>query len=168
MTKEDLVKLMNKDLQREYEHWFTYMQACTSVKGLHRLELEEFFWDEAKDEMEHIKELALRIRGINGEPVSNTNLKINDVESFMQKHYKSVSNPDGSSWNNYNEIQNLPNFWLDIVLVMEQEVVAIFAERIKQTEELGGSDGMSLHVFYEDMINDSRKTVDKVKMLLSM
>lgn len=142
MTKEALVKLMNEDLVREYEHWFTYMQACTNIKGLHRLEFEEFFWEEAQDEMEHVKELSLRISGLGGTPVSNLNLKFDVVYD--------------------------PVLLLHDVLQMEEEVVAIFAERIKQTEEMGGSDGMSLHVFYEDMINDSRKTVDKVKMLLSM
>ena len=149
MNIQEFVKLMNEDLLREYEHWFTYMQAASSVRGLNRLELEEFFLEEAKDEMEHIHEFALRLNGLDTEPVTSVALSIQtpiDDEKFNR----------GDS-----------RFWLEKILAMEIEVVEHFAKRIKTTEEIGGADGYSLHVFYEDMINDSRKTVDKVKMILN-
>ncbi len=139
---------MNEDLLREYEHWFTYMQAASSVRGLNRLELEEFFLEEAKDEMEHIHEFSLRLRGLDVEPACSISLSI-------QKPIDDEKFNDGDSV-----------FWLKKILDMETEVVNHFASRIKTTEEIGGADGYSLHVFYEDMMNDSRKTVDKVKMIL--
>lgn len=153
MTKEEMIGLMNADLVEEYFHWFSYLQAATNVKGLHKLELEEFFWDESKSEMEHIREFAFRIQGLGGQPVDNVS-----------------SNVNLELWKSSKEI-------LEHVLWMEENVVKTFAERLKLLEGILGndclqggldtSDSISLRIFYEDMMDDSRKTVDKVKMMLT-
>jgi len=142
-SKDEMIGLMNADLEEEFHHMMFYLMASTQVRGLHRLELEEFLYDEAKDEMNHIREFSQRILGLGGTPVPLTNPQI----SF-------------SEWHDARKV-------LQRIVEMEKKVVDTFATRIKQTEELGGADGLSLHVFYEDMIGDSRATVDKVTLLLS-
>jgi hypothetical protein len=49
---------------------------------------------------------------------------------------------------------------------MEKEVVDNYARRMKDANELGGSDGQWLEIFLEGQIQDSREDVDHFRQIL--
>jgi len=61
VDKEELVRLMNGDLSREYQAIITYIQYAASVTGPYRQELKEFFEKEIPDELRHARYLADKI-----------------------------------------------------------------------------------------------------------
>jgi bacterioferritin (cytochrome b1) len=144
MTEKEFLRLMNDDLKREYQHMLFYLHSSALITGLNRHELSEFLFEEAQSELKHVREFTDQIIAHGGTPLLATQLT-----------------------------DTLPNYFtgdpgsiLSFVLQMEQDVVNIFAERLKQTEEIASPFGQLLHIFYEDQIVDSHKTVHEVKMLL--
>jgi len=146
MKLDDLIFQLNQDLAREYAHWHYYMNAAVRVCGLHREEYQEFFQKEAAGEMQHILEFSQLILGLGGSPVT------------MPAYFMTPgSDPETLLLGAYS---------------MEKEVVGQFVERMDQADQLeenGGNDkidGRYVHLFLEDQMLDSRKTVDHLRELL--
>lgn len=141
------------DLANEYAHWHFYMQAATSVRGLHREELSEFFLEQAASEMKHIEQFRRLIqglitrRGIASEVPNN----VGDFKSGMTD----------------------PVELLRAALEMEDQVVENYVLRHSQAEQLAGSssnkdaiDGTYVALFLEDQILDSRGDADNILEML--
>lgn len=139
-TLSDLIRDLTDDLAHEYMHMHCYLHYSATVVGLHRQELKEFYLEEAASEMKHVSEFADRLVGLGGIPKT-------DVVFFPKDHID-------------------PKDQLNQILRMEEERVETYSHRMKQCEALGGADGSSMHVFYENQIDDSRQTVDHVRQML--
>lgn len=146
MTEAEFLVLMNEDLKREYQHMLFYLHSSALVTGLHRHELSEFLFDEAQGELKHVREFTDQILAHGGTPLLPNQEVLDRVPNYVTGDPKSI---------------------LSFVLQMEKEVVNIFSERLKETEQWPGSFGQILHIFYEDQIMDSHKTVHEVQMMLS-
>jgi bacterioferritin (cytochrome b1) len=141
---QEFVVLMNDDLKREYQHMLFYLHSSSLITGLHRHEISEFLFEEAQSELKHVREFSDQILAVGGFPV---------LPSAVT---------DGIP-----QYSGLPLDILTHVLKMEQQVVSIFAERLAWTEKnLPAPFGEILHIFYEDQIMDSHKTVHEVQMML--
>lgn len=152
MNLENLIDLLNSDLSREYSHWHFYMSAASSVRGLHREELREFFLEEAKGEMQHVQEFRSLIQGLITK--RNLNKKITELPC------------------EYAFGLNKPEDILKEALKMEDEVVRNYAERIinaSKLQENGGEDevdGKYVELFLEDQLSDSRHDADHIREML--
>lgn len=139
-TKEQLLKDVADDLAHEYMHMNCYLHYASTVTGLHRQELREFYLEEAASEMKHVMQFADKLVGLGGFPESKA--------AFFP------------------QVPTTPKEQLEQILRMEEDRVETYAIRMRQCEELGGPDGSTMHVFYENQIDDSRNTVDHVRQLL--
>ena len=152
MKLEDLLKLLNEDLAREYSHWHFYMSAASSVRGLHREELKEFFMEEAAGEMKHVQEFRQLLQGLITR--RNLNIRITELPCEFNADFKN------------------PRDLLEEALKMEEEVVKNYSERINQASELqenGGEDaidGKYIELFLEDQLLDSRHDADNIREML--
>lgn len=149
---EELVDLLMQDLSREYSHWHFYMQASTSIKGLHREEIGEFLLKEAGGEMKHIEEFSRVLNGL----IARRKLdkKISTNVAFFK-----------------NDL-SCPKEILKEALSMEEIVVSQYVERIEYASNLqnnGGLDrvdGKFVELFLEDQILDSRSDADHIRMMI--
>lgn len=152
MNLENLIDLLNDDLSREYSHWHFYMSAASSVRGLHREELREFFLEEAKGEMQHVQEFRNLIQGLITR--RNLNKKINELPC---EYVSGLTKPEDI---------------LKEALRMEDEVVKNYVERITHASKLqenGGEDevdGKYVELFLEDQAQDSRHDADNIREML--
>lgn len=144
MTIEEFLKLMNEDLKREYQHMLFYLYASALVKGFHRHEISEFLFDEAQSELKHVREFSDQILAVGGFPQLPDSLT-DDMPRLTGDSLEAI---------------------LRHVLKMESEVVTIFSDRLRESEEMTGPAGQILHIFYEDQIMDSHRTVHEVQMML--
>lgn len=154
MTIEGLVSLLEADLANEYAHWHFYMQAATSVRGLHRQEIGEFFLEQAASEMKHVEEFRRMIHGIK-------------TRRGMPGCVPSAAAP-------FRTGITCPAALLKAALEMEDEVVKNYVLRHSQAEELASSgsqqdsvDGTYVALFLEDQILDSRGDADNILEMLS-
>lgn len=155
MKIEDLVSLLESDLANEYAHWHFYVQASTSVTGLHRQEIGEFFSEQASSEMEHVGQFRRLIQGI------KTRRKIpGEVPSTVAEF--SSGNSD-------------PIELLKAALEMEDKVVSNYVLRHSQAEAIANSeqaehedivDATYVALFLEDQILDSRGDADNILEML--
>lgn len=151
MTIKEMVELLKGDLANEYAHWHFYMQAATSVRGLHREEISEFFLEQAASEMKHIEQFRRLIQGL----ISRRGL---DTE---------VPNAVGDFKSGMSDPAEL----LRAALEMENQVVANYVLHHAQAEEMAESekdpvDGMYVALFLEDQILDSRGDADNILEML--
>lgn len=152
MKVENLFDLLAEDLSREYSHWNFYMQASTSLIGLHREEIGEFLLEQAKEEMGHIEEFKRVLHGL------NERRKLNKLIPTKISQFK-------------NEL-SCPEEILKEALRMEDEVVKNYVQRIEDAcslQEEGAEDkidGKYVELFLEDQILDSRKDADHIRMML--
>jgi ferritin len=152
MKIEDLVDLLVVDLSREYSHWHFYIQASTSIVGLHREEIGEFLLEEANGEMKHVEEFKRMLHGV----ITRRNLN-KKVPTKVAEFKNDLCCPK--------EI-------LEEALRMEDEVVKNYVERIENAcslQENGGEDkvdGKFIELFLEDQITDSRKDADQIRMMI--
>jgi ferritin-like protein len=153
MNIEQLVDLLLGDLANEYAHMHFYMQAATSIRGLHRQEIGEFFSEQAASEMKHVEEFRRLIQGI----ITRRNLDKKVPSAVAQ----------------FKEGLTCPKELLQAALEMEDQVVANYALRHSQAEELAemGSDadkadGTYVALFLEDQILDSRGDADNIREML--
>jgi len=152
MNLDKLIDLLNEDLSREYSHWHFYMQAATSVTGLHREELGEFFLEEAAGEMKHIEEFKRLLNGLLSRRQIN----------------KSVTTKVADFKNNL----SCPEEILEEALRMEEEVVSKYVARIEDASKLQENegedkiDGKYIELFLEDQILDSRSDADNIRMMI--
>jgi ferritin-like protein len=152
MNIEEFVDLLIVDLSNEYAHMHFYIQACTSVKGLHRQEISEFFNEQAQSEMKHVEEFRRMIQGI------ITRRKLNKKIPNLVADFK--------------ENLSCPKALLRAALEMEDQVVSNYVLRHSQAESLSenGSedsiDGTYVALFIEDQILDSRGDADNIREML--
>lgn len=152
MNIEQLVDLLIGDLANEYAHMHFYMQAATSISGLHRQEIGEFFSEQAASEMKHVDEFRRLIQGI----ITRRNLDKKVPNSVAQ----------------FKEGLTCPVDLLKAALEMEDEVVQNYVKRHSQAEGLvsnGGEDmvdGTYVALFLEDQILDSRGDADNIREIL--
>lgn len=140
MTNEELITLVNEDLKNERKHLAFYLQAGVMVQGLHRPELREFFLEEAGDELKHCQQFADLVVYLGGVPTAEVNEFPTDLVCPVQI--------------------------LKYVRDMELEVAENYAERLRQTEELGNANTAYCHVFYEGQLEDSWATAREVEQLI--
>lgn len=148
MTIDDLIDLLIGDLANEYAHMNFYMYASTSVKGLHRQELSEFFSEQASSEMKHVDAFRRLIQGL----VTRRGLG-RSVPCRIAEFKKDLDDPKDLLW---------------AALQMEDEVVENYVLRHSQAEQIGGADGMYVSLFLEDQILDSRADADNIRELLKI
>lgn len=153
MTIEQLVVLLESDLSNEYAHWNFYMAAATSVRGLHREEIGEFFAEQAASEMKHIEQFRRLITGLK-------------TRRGLTGEVKSTVAPFKSNI-------TCPRELLQAALEMEDEVVSNYVLRHSQAEQLAASgsqedsiDGTYVALFLEDQILDSRGDADNILEML--
>jgi bacterioferritin (cytochrome b1) len=139
MTKEEMIELLKSDLRNEWTHLNFYLFHASAVVGLHRHEFKELLMKEAGSEMTHVIEFSDVIRGLGGEPESESN----EFQKFSD-----------------------PSAIIAAACEMEQHVVSNYTQRIKQAEQLGGVDGQWLEIFLEKQIEHSREDVDEFRQML--
>lgn len=147
MRVSDLVDLLRSDMTRELSHMQFYLNAAIVVKGIHRAEYRELFLKEAASEMTHVQEFGDVIVGLGGIP---------PIEAAEFKNNLTC-----------------PMLILKEAINMENLVVANYVERMDQCEEIeknGGLDKVDarwVHLFLENQLIDSRKTVDEFTQILN-
>lgn len=139
MKLEEIIAILNDDLKNEWTHMRFYLYHASAVAGLHCHEYKELFLKEAASEMNHVTEFSDVIRGLGGEPITDWH----DIPFLTE-----------------------PRKIIEKALEMEVEVVENYTKRIKQVEELGGSDGQWLEIFLEKQIEHSREDVDHFRQIL--
>jgi hypothetical protein len=136
---------MLSDLRNEKKHMLFYLTAASTVGGIHREEFKEYFAKEAASEMAHVIEFQNALLGL-GVDLTETN--------------------DAVEFNHY-ILSYSPIELLDYALKMEAEVVANYAQRIKEDVKLlQEPDQTWMENFYEDQLVKSREDVDNLRMLL--
>lgn len=152
MNIEQMVDLLMGDLANEYAHMHFYMQAATSVRGLHRQEIGEFFSEQASSEMKHVEEFRRLIQGI----ITRRNLNKTIPSSVAE----------------FKEGLTCPWELLKAALEMEDQVVLNYVTRHSQAENLASNgsldmvDGTYVALFLEDQILDSRGDADNIREML--
>ena len=139
MNIETMIELLNQDLKNEWMHLRFYLYHASAVVGLHCEEYKEIFLKEAASEMEHVTQFSDVIRGVGGQ------------STYLSKEFTTHTTP------------------VDIIrcaLAMEEEVVSNYTNRIKDAQDLGGTDGQWLEIFLESQIEKSREDVDHYKQIL--
>ena len=139
MTLDQMLELLNNDLKNEWKHMRFYLWHASALTGLHAEEYKEVFLAEAASEMKHVTEFSDLIWGLGGEPTSASN----DFSMFL----------------------DVPGA-LAYALMMEEEVVKNYAERIEQAETLPSPAGRWLAIFLEEQLAHSRQDVDRFRRLL--
>lgn len=139
MNKQKMIELLNLDLKNEWKHLRFYLYHASAVVGLHCEEYKELFLKEAAGEMLHVTAFSDAIIGLEGEATHESN----DFSRFTS-----------------------PKDILHYAFEMEREVVDNYARRMKDANELGGSDGQWLEIFLEGQIQDSREDVDHFRQIL--
>ena len=117
-----------------------YLAAYSMVTGIESIEVREFFEEEAKSEMAHVKEFSNLIVGLGGVPEMSSN-------SFVFADTSSRA-------------------MLNYALLMEEEVIENYCKRMADAEALGGTDGRWIVIFLEEQVMHSREDVDKIRQLL--
>ena len=140
MTLEAMIELLKGDLRNEWKHLRFYLWHASAVTGLHAEEYKEVFLKEAASEMEHVTEFSDLLWGLGAEPT-----------------------PDSNDFSMFTDVRGA----LEYALMMEEEVVKNYCERIEQAETLPNPVGRWLTIFLEDQINHSRRDVDRFKRLLA-
>lgn len=139
MTLLQIIELLNADLRNEYKHMHFYLYHATALVGLHAEEYKELFAEEAKSEMEHVKQFSNLIWGLGQQPTCF-----------------------GNDFPLFTNVTNALQYAHD----MEAEVVKNYATRINQCAELLEPERTWLTVFLEDQLSHSRQDVDRFKRLL--
>jgi bacterioferritin (cytochrome b1) len=139
LMKQEILNKLNDDLKNEWKHHCFYLHAASTIQGIESIEYKEFLVEQSKEEFDHVLAFSDMIVGLGGVPTK----QVND--------YPTLSNTK--------EI-------LEYALLMEEEVVKNYVERIAEAEELGGVDGRWIVIFLESQIEDSRKDLDKIRQLL--
>jgi bacterioferritin (cytochrome b1) len=142
---DEFMRLLYSDLRNERKHMLFYLTNSGSIKGIDAIEYIEMFEDEAKEEMNHVKEFQNMIVGIGGD--------LNCAEAHGHEKF---------------EIFTSPNESLKYALTMEEEVVDNYVNRIESLDNLHDRVIKKwLEVFYEKQIEKSQADVDKYKRLLN-
>lgn len=110
MTKEELIDLLNKDLEKEYSSAVQYIQHAAKVTGAQYQTMQKELVVHANEEIGHAVGLAAQIVALGGDPTVEVGKRyVSDDTVEMLK-------------------QDLEG---------EKDAVARYKERVKQAEELG-------------------------------
>ena len=154
MKIEGLLDSLMGDLSNEYAHWHFYVQASTSVVGLHRQEISEFFLEQATGEMKHVEEFRRMIQGV----MTRRGLE-KKIPSLPAEFWQGLSSPEDL---------------LSAALEMEDRVVKNYVARRQEAEDICDSgadledvvDATYISLFLEDQILDSRSDADNIREML--
>jgi bacterioferritin len=136
ITREQLVDLLNEDLAREYQAVIQYRTYATTVSGVYRLELREFFEAEIADELGHARILADKIVTLGGRPATSA-----AAVKYTEDAKEMLRN----------------------ALEDEEATVQRYVERREQAEACGE---YGLAVDFDDLIRDETRHRDELRMLL--
>jgi bacterioferritin (cytochrome b1) len=128
MTKSEMIEKLKSDLANEYTHLLFYLQHSSTIVGLHRLEYQELMTEQATSEMKHVKQFSDIIVGLGGIP------------SFDSHSFPTLVDPEQI---------------IEYAIQLESTVTENYLQRMKDAEELGGVDGMGVHLFLEEQFQDS-------------
>ncbi len=150
IARERLIEMLQSDLKNEYKHLHFYMRAGVMIQGPHRQELGEYLLEEAASELKHCEEFARKIIGLGGIPTAEITYYPLELTSAHDI--------------------------LEAVYLMEKEVVANFAWRLLLIDTMltcdpnlimeAPVDLYAISLFYEDQLQDSRKSVEHVQEML--
>lgn len=149
MTKNEFIDKLNMDLRGEYRHFLFYLYHSSVVRGLHRHEIGELLYEHAQSEMSHISEFSKTIIGLGEKPYCVTDESIYNTADFFPHFEK-------------------PEDIIAYALQMEDEVVANYAARMKETSCLQEPDATFVSLFLEEQILDSRKDADEFREMLKI
>ena len=136
VTREQLVDLLNEDLAREYQAVIQYRTYATTVSGVHRLELREFFEAEITDELGHARILAEKIVTLGGRPTTAP-APVKYTEDAKEMLRNSLED--------------------------EAATVERYVQRREQAEACGE---YGLAVDFDDLIRDETRHRDELRMML--
>lgn len=139
MTKENMIRTLNGDLKNEWKHLRFYLYHASAVTGLHCAEYKELFLKEAASEMLHVTQFSDVIIGLGG----TATFESNEFEKFTD-----------------------PKEIMEYAVSMEGEVVENYVQRMKDANELGGTDGTWLEIFLEGQVQASREDLDHFKQIV--
>lgn len=142
---DEFMSFLYLDLRNERKHMLFYLTNSGSIKGIDAIEYIEMFADEAQEEMNHVKEFQDMIVGVGGD--------LNCLEAHGHEKFEIFTSPSES---------------LKYALMMEEEVVDNYVNRIEHLDQLTDKVVKRwLEVFYEKQIEKSQADVDKYKRLLN-
>lgn len=150
MTKEEMVRLLVGDLTNEMRHMMFYLRNAATLQGLHRQEIRELFLEEAASEMKHVQEFQDLLVGLGVNLATATQEPSVRIDMGLVNAIVVFTDP-------------LPA--VRYAMMMEDEVVANYTERIKQAQELGGVDGQFIEIFLEEQLLHSRQDADNFRQL---
>ena len=142
---DEFMSFLYLDLRNERKHMLFYLTNSGSIKGIDAIEYIEMFADEAQEEINHVKEFQDMIVGVGGD--------LNCLEAHGHEKFEIFTSPSES---------------LKYALMMEEEVVDNYVNRIEHLDQLTDKVVKRwLEVFYEKQIEKSQADVDKYKRLLN-
>lgn len=139
--KNELIEMLKQDLRNEVLHMNFYLLNSTTVTGLHREEISEFLFEQAQDEMNHVRDFANMIQYLGGTP------NINDPELVSTFH-----NPDDI---------------LNVASSLEKVVAENYNQRLIDTDSKENADVTAVHLFYEDQLQDSWTASREIERMMS-
>ena len=136
MSKQDLIKGLNADLNMEIAASLRYLLEASLMWGLAGHEAREVFQEEVADEMKHAAFLADKIVALGGTPEINPELPtpIKDAKKALQREL------------NY-----------------EHKAIAGYVERCQQAEECGE---IGLKIELENLIADETHHAEVIERLM--
>ncbi len=131
-VSEDLIGGLNEALAYEYQAIIMYTTYASTVSGIHRGELKEFFLSEVEDEQNHARYVADKVDALGGTPTTEP---------------KPV------------QVPSEPRKMLEIVRESEAEAIERYS-RLMDTAEKEGQRGLSgdLHEFISDETRHMEET----------
>lgn len=136
MTKEEMIKLLNGDIQHELRAALTYLYQHATAPGIHGHNLREILAPEIPGEMQHAIRLADKVVALGGKP----DLSIPKIEA-----------------------QDTVEEMLRYDLGLEEEAVANYSTRAEQADELGD---LGLKVVLEELAAEESDHRDMLERLL--
>ena len=134
-----MIQMLNDDLKNEWKHLRFYLYHASAVTGLHCAEYKELFLKEAASEMLHVSQFSDVIIGLGG------------VATFESNDFGKYTDPKDI---------------MEYAVMMEEEVVKNYVQRMKDADELGGVDGTWLEIFLEGQVQASREDLDHFKQIV--
>ena len=141
MTKEDMIKYLNKIIVQECKHFAHYLYASLTIKGIERPVLGPIFEKEMASELNHIREFGDKIVSMGGIPEVSMSSSVKDCG-------------------------NNPQEMLNKAIMMEREILHIYHETYILAEKYAEiSNDMSVVLLLEENIEHTTKDVEELEKL---
>jgi bacterioferritin len=137
MERQALIEGLNKDLAGEYQSIWMYIHYAAKLTGPYRRELRAMFQAEVSDEHRHAQFLADKIVALGGDPRAQM-LTVAIAEETRTM--------------------------LEQALAAEQQAIADYEERIRQSAALGD---ISLKVGLESIVADETRHKEELELILA-